>query len=520
MRMHAHLRTSGFSMVELLVTVVLAGIVFASMVPLFISAEVKSSGDQMRNIALNLAQDRIEKVRQLDFDQITLANLQSGTGQYSQFGTSWTSYSGGGATKTFSITYTVNNVAANGTNPAYVVVKVVVGWAGQPTPNYTPALQTVITKDYAGPQIISETVGPTNANGVINSTPVTLTARVGAADIASTAKVVFSIFTQSGSVVTTITQTSGSSGVYTATWDASSAANGTYAFQAQAYTAAPASSAGNAWSRRAALQLNSAPPQLPTVHIGTGYHFIGFWWTPSTATDLAYYQVWRSTTSGAETLYYDQMLSPGFNDLNVTVGTTYYYKVCAVDTDGNAGPLSAQLSAAPGTTSGAVPGKPASFAVSRVNDTAVITWAAGTGSPAGYHLFRDGAIYAMPDVSARTFTDTIGYGTVHTYYLMATSAYGYSPATSTLQVNTATPPTYTMTVTVNKSSPASSVNVVQIDSYLTQPYDWSTKSATSSSSAVWTGLPYGTYKVTCAWSGTIQSQTITFNSAKTVPFTF
>jgi hypothetical protein len=64
------------------------------------------------------------------------------------------------------------------------------------------------------------------------------------------------------------------------------------------------------------------------------------------------------------------------------------------------------------------------------------------------------------------------------------------------------------------------VNVVQIDSYLTQPYDWSTKSATSSSSAVWTGLPYGTYKVTAAWSGTIQSQTITFNSAKTVPFTF
>ena len=75
MRMQAHLRTSGVSMVELVVTVILAGIVFASMVPLFISAEVKSSGDQMRNIALNLAQDRIEKVRQLDFDQITLANL-------------------------------------------------------------------------------------------------------------------------------------------------------------------------------------------------------------------------------------------------------------------------------------------------------------------------------------------------------------------------------------------------------------------------------------------------------------
>jgi len=59
----------GFSLVELMVTIVLAGIVFAAMVPVFVGAQQKASGDQMRNTALNLAQDRVEKIRQLPFDQ-------------------------------------------------------------------------------------------------------------------------------------------------------------------------------------------------------------------------------------------------------------------------------------------------------------------------------------------------------------------------------------------------------------------------------------------------------------------
>jgi len=47
----------GFSMVELLVTIVLAGIVFAGMVPLFVNASKASSGDKTRNIAMNAARD-------------------------------------------------------------------------------------------------------------------------------------------------------------------------------------------------------------------------------------------------------------------------------------------------------------------------------------------------------------------------------------------------------------------------------------------------------------------------------
>jgi prepilin-type N-terminal cleavage/methylation domain-containing protein len=55
----------GFSLIELLVTIVLAGIIFAAMVPFFANALKRTSGDAFRNTALNIAQDRIEQVRLL-----------------------------------------------------------------------------------------------------------------------------------------------------------------------------------------------------------------------------------------------------------------------------------------------------------------------------------------------------------------------------------------------------------------------------------------------------------------------
>ena len=70
-------RAAGFSFVELLVTILIAGIAFAAMVPVFVGAQQVSSGEQMRNVSLQLAQDKLEKVRGLDYDLITQANLQT-----------------------------------------------------------------------------------------------------------------------------------------------------------------------------------------------------------------------------------------------------------------------------------------------------------------------------------------------------------------------------------------------------------------------------------------------------------
>ena len=67
----------GFSMIELLVTIVLAGIIFAGMVPLFVNASKASSGDKTRNIAMNVAQGRIESPQLLSWSQLTSATIQT-----------------------------------------------------------------------------------------------------------------------------------------------------------------------------------------------------------------------------------------------------------------------------------------------------------------------------------------------------------------------------------------------------------------------------------------------------------
>ena len=50
----------GFSMVELLVTIVLAGVIFAAMLPVFAAALRRTSADNFRVSASSIAQDRIE----------------------------------------------------------------------------------------------------------------------------------------------------------------------------------------------------------------------------------------------------------------------------------------------------------------------------------------------------------------------------------------------------------------------------------------------------------------------------
>ena len=61
-------REAGFSFVELLVTIIIAGIAFAALVPVFVGAQQVASGEQQRNAALGLAQDKLEKIRGLDYD--------------------------------------------------------------------------------------------------------------------------------------------------------------------------------------------------------------------------------------------------------------------------------------------------------------------------------------------------------------------------------------------------------------------------------------------------------------------
>ena len=133
----------GFSMVELLVTVVLAGIIFAAMVPVFASALKRTAGDALRVTENNIAQDRIEQVRLLNYSDITQANLNSPPSPASEFGDGrfGPTYYVAGNSRPYAILYTV--VAQ--TNAQKVTVQVTGPGAG-----FTTTMQTIVKDSAAG----------------------------------------------------------------------------------------------------------------------------------------------------------------------------------------------------------------------------------------------------------------------------------------------------------------------------------------------------------------------------------
>jgi hypothetical protein len=80
-------------------------------------------------------------------------------------------------------------------------------------------------------------------------------------------------------------------------------------------------------------------------------------WTANTEPDLGNYNIYRGTAAGfavipGTTTPVGQPTTNSFSDTGLTASTTYYYKVAAVDTTGNIGPLSTESSGT--TASGAV----------------------------------------------------------------------------------------------------------------------------------------------------------------------
>ena len=130
-------------MIELLVTVVLAGIIFAAMVPVFANALKQTTNDNFRVTATNIAQDRIEKIRTLEYIDITQQNLNDPNfAEYQFVGPSFVTLSG----KAF----TVDSLVV-ATSPKYKRITVKVSWGAAASDSTT--VQTVVMDPTA------ETVG-------------------------------------------------------------------------------------------------------------------------------------------------------------------------------------------------------------------------------------------------------------------------------------------------------------------------------------------------------------------------
>ena len=140
---------------------------------------------------------------------------------------------------------------------------------------------------------------------------------------------------------------------------------------------------GSSWDTGAPfdIEFDTTPPGVPTdVAPSAGNGHVTLSWTANTESDIAGYNVYRSTSSPVSIgtpLNGALLTSPTYTDSAVVNGTTYYYAVTAVDTSDNESPASAEASATPEAPTTGDPvlvgaGDIGECSVARADDTAAL----------------------------------------------------------------------------------------------------------------------------------------------------
>ena len=152
----------------------------------------------------------------------------------------------------------------------------------------------------------------------------------------------------------------------------------------------------------------------------TGYNSVRLSW--GSVTDATRYQVRSAGSSSDNFVTIAETSELSYSHTGLTCGAEYYYRVAAIDSDGNEIGLSGIKFAKP------IPAEPSGLdAVSASYSSISITWNAVAGA-SGYEIYRDGVLIRTQ--SARAYTDTglttgTSYGyTVRAYRAMSPDVYG------------------------------------------------------------------------------------------------
>lgn len=540
----------GLTLIELLITIVIAGIVFAAAVPVFYNALAFSSAEKARLAALNVAQDKIEKIRQLDYDQITQANLAStetsSTWRYAaEFGPTWTSDQG----RQFDVSYWVTE--SSNSKQIFVTVD----WEAPPhrlagnsfthSPGYDPGppvklgygatLSTIIYRQYGGAQVIDLNMDPDTWFGVLTwnaatQGPLNLDVQAvlnPADDNATTAfRAEFKGYGANDTSVLDekVAARDAVSGRFQVTWSPATDGkiDGIYRFEVTVYSAG--GYPGNSYAEEFRLE-SGRPAAAQTLTASAGDKVVALSWVKSPTADVTSYQVWRKDGTAAEVAFSkiaEGLVNPVYNDTIVTNGDHYQYYVIAVDRVLNPSDPSNTVNADPAVrTDFTAPPMPVVTNVP-VPGTVTLTWpdvvdpiVAGqiTSGIDHYIVTRDDGALAStlsPKTAGMTVVFAESITTSHSYTVVAWDLAGNHSAAAGPFTVTYTLPTHNLTVFANKSNITFTVkdsnNAVVETQESNNPVTWS--------------LPQGTYYVTATQQGTGTVRgpvTVALNADQTLP---
>jgi type II secretory pathway pseudopilin PulG len=490
-------RAAGFSFVELLVTIVIAGIAFAAMVPMFVQAQQKNSADMLRQQVASVAQEKIEKIRQLDYGSIkadaahpgTTPNLYNPAFADGQFGPTEPLSTGTG-TRVINLSYSVEDypTGATGITSQYKVVHVTATWDAPPKPVKPVTISTIVYRQYSGPPITDFSTDPamddTGLLGDQNLSDVLMSAHVDPSGGVPAASVEFAVAQYGGATLasatvdTTMTtatdQTNGQwydPATTTFYWRwvlGNDATNGVYDFQATAL--ASDGFAGNTPHLYPRIERVDPPAAPALVTAIAGDAFVDVTWGVSTDPDVSAYRVYRSTSPVGPwtTLIATEPTPVQIRDSGVVNGTTYYYAVVAVrSTDNRSSAPTVSNPAIPTTTADTTPPTaPLGVVASTTagSSTVRLTWTAATdpGAPSTgvvrYDIERSSslagtyeAVTGSPwtNLTILRFDDvTAGWSSTWYYKIYAVDGAGLrGPASLVVSATTGPRPTYQLAVT-------------------------------------------------------------------------
>jgi cellulose 1,4-beta-cellobiosidase len=176
-----------------------------------------------------------------------------------------------------------------------------------------------------------------------------------------------------------------------------------------------------------------APPSTPTNLSATaGNAKVTLSW--SAASGATSYKIFRSTSSGTETLLVPGITSSSYVDTSVTNGTTYYYQVSAVNGVGESA-RSGEVSARPVVPP---PAAPTNVTAISGQARATLSWSPVAGATS-YNIYRSTSsgkeVLVYSGVSGTSYVDRgLKNGTTYYYTITAVGPGGESVWSSEVSV--------------------------------------------------------------------------------------